>query len=148
MRGIPLETLEVSIVCNSAQSVEVPTILNEIAKEQKGVNYKIADTYSFGPIFDETTVKIIFESFKLSTPIIIAILTALLEKTSKKNMRTEYKDRFKLAVKTLEDKAPLDCEEMTDSPSYSKYVFVTIRGKYVWIYNKGKISLEKGKDGD
>ena len=128
--------------------MEIPKILDQIVKEQKGVTYRIADTYSFGPVLDETTVKVIFEVAKLATPIIIALLTLILKKTSQKDMRTEYKDRFKLAVKTLEDKAPLVCEEMDDSPYFSTYAFTTAHGKYTWQYDKGNISLKKVANGD
>ena len=138
-----MDTLKVSIICSQEQSVEVPKILEQIVQEQEGVTYKIADTYSFGPILDEKTVNIVFESAKLAAPTIILILTSLLKKTKKNDMRTAYQDRFNLAIRTLEDKAPLLCEEMTDSPNFSKYTFTTAYGRYTWKYDKGEISLKK-----
>ncbi len=144
-----LSSLEVTIICTQEQSNEVPKILKEISNEIKEIaSYKIAETYSFAPVLDENTVKIIFEISKAAAPTVASlILGSLLNKTAKKNMRTGYDERLKLAKSALEDKAPLICESMNDSPSHSEYVFSTAYGRYKWVYDKGETSLRKVRAG-
>jgi len=136
-----LESLEVTIVCKQEQSMKIPEILNSIQREYEGVSYAIGDSYSFGPVFDETTIRIVFSAIQISTSTAVGILSSLMGRLHKNDMRTEYSDRYKLAIKTLEDKAPLICDQMEDTPYFSKYTFLTKYGKYAWEYNKGKIYL-------
>jgi hypothetical protein len=140
---LTLETLEVTIVCTQEQSLKVPQILDQIEKEHKGISYTIEDSFSFAPVFDETTIKIVLSAIQISTITAVPILTSLMERLHKNDMRTEYNDRYKLAIRTLEDKAPLICEQMEDTPFFSQYKFITKYGKYVWTYNKGKISMSQ-----
>lgn len=137
---LTLESLEVTIVCSQEQSLKIPKILDEVKKEYEGMSYAIEDSFSFAPVFDENSIKIVLSAIQISG-ITVPVLKSLMEKLHKNDMRTDYNDRYKLALRTLKDKAPLICDQVEDTPFFSQYKFTTKYGKYVWTYNKGKISM-------
>lgn len=138
-----MEALEITLICKQEKSIKVPEILDELKKEYKGISYKIGDSYSFAPVFDEATIKVMIYAASLSTPLIVAILKSLLEKLHQKDIRTEYKDRYKLATEMIADKSPFICEQTEDTPYFSQYIFKTKYGRFVWEYNKGEVSLKE-----
>lgn len=144
-----MEKLEITLICKQEKSVEVPEVLDELKKEYKNISYKIEGSYSFAPAFDEATVRVLIYGASLSAPLIVAILKSLLKKLHKRDIRTEYKDRYKLATEMIADKSPFICEQTEDAPYFSQYIFKTKYGRFVWEYDKGEVSLkehvEKGK---
>jgi hypothetical protein len=138
-----MPAIEITLISNQKNSLKVPEILEQVKKEFGGVSYSVGDSYSFGPAFDETTVKIILTIAQLSTPLVIALLQSLFKKLGKNDIRTEYRDRYKLATEMLSDKAPLICDQMQDSPYFSQYIFKTKYGEFIWEYNKGNVSLRE-----
>lgn len=138
-----MPAIEITLICNQKNSLKIPEILEQLKKEFGGVSYRVVDSYSFGPVFDETTVKIILTIAELSTPFIIALLQSFFKKLEKNNIRTEYRARYKLATEMLSDKAPLICDQMQDSLYFSQYIFKTKYGVFIWEYNKGNVSLRE-----
>jgi hypothetical protein len=135
-----LETFEITLICKQECSNLIPAILREVQSENNKFEFAIKDSSSFGPVTNEIIFTVII---KAAADKIISILTALFKKTSEKDIRTEYRDRRKLSRAMLSEKGPLITEEEIDTPYYSKYVYITKLGKFVWEYNKGDVSIRK-----
>jgi len=133
-----------TLICRQKDSMYIPQILKEIEEGNEGTSFEIKETRSFGPVFDESLTDVVLKIAPIAVPLVIEIMKALLKRLYKDGIRTDYKERHKLAAEMLSDKAPLLLEEATDSHYYSRYVFKTVHGKYVWEYDKGEVNIRQG----
>ena len=106
-----MEELSITLICKQENSTKVPHILEEIKKEYENFNFKIKETYSFAPAFDEVAIKVILCFVTALTPLIIK---AIFRKLYEDDIKIEYEDRYKIAKRMLADKGPLICEQIED----------------------------------